>query len=261
LPHLAQRPLALVRCPNGWSKQCFFQKNADARTSAALERVKVRTSEGPASYMMANSEDALVALVQMGVLEIHPWGSTARSQGCPDRIIFDIDPGEDVEWEEVADAARAVSGLLEDIGLRAFLKTTGGKGLHVVAPVRPRLSWDEIKGFSKAIADLFERTLPDRFTANMAKVKRRGKIFIDYLRNGEGATAVSAYSTRARARAPVAVPLAWNELGKKDVRFDHFHVSNVPQRLERLEADPWDGFFDIRQSVTQAMMKKVGYKK
>ncbi len=261
LPHLAQRPLSLVRCPNGWSKQCFFQKNADERTSDALERVKVRTSEGPASYMMANSAEALTALVQMGVLEIHPWGSTARSQGCPDRIIFDIDPGDDVEWKEVADAARAVNGLLEDLGLRAFLKTTGGKGLHVVAPIQPRLPWDEIKGFSKAIAELFERTFPDRVTANMAKARRRGRIFIDYLRNSEGATAVSAYSTRARAGAPVAMPLAWKDLGKKDVRFGRFHIGNVPQRLERLKADPWEGFFDVRQSVTPAMMKKVSYKK
>jgi bifunctional non-homologous end joining protein LigD len=261
LPHLEQRPLSLVRCPNGWQKQCFFQKNADNSTSEALDRVKVRTSEGPASYMMANSAEALTALTQMGVLEIHPWGSTARKQGCPDRIIFDIDPGEDVEWGEVAEAARAVNGLLEELGLQSFLKTTGGKGLHVVVPILPRLPWDDIKGFSKAIADLFARTFPDRFTANMAKAKRRGKIFIDYLRNGEGATAVCAYSTRARERAPVAVPLAWKELGGRDVRFDHFHVGNVPQRLERLKSDPWDGFFDMRQSVTQAMVKKVGYKR
>jgi bifunctional non-homologous end joining protein LigD len=261
LPHLAQRPLSLVRCPNGWRKQCFFQKNADKSTSGALERVTVRTSEGPASYMMANSADALTALVQMGVLEIHPWGSTARSQGCPDRIIFDIDPGEGVEWPEVAQAAREVRTLLEGLGLQSFVKTTGGKGLHVVAPVQPRVGWDDVKGFSKAIADLFARTFPERFTSNMAKAKRGGKMFIDYLRNAEGATAVSAYSTRARANAPVAVPLAWKELGARDVRFDHFHIGNVPQRLARLKADPWEGFFDLRQSVTAKMMKEVGYKK
>ena len=261
LPHLAQRPLSLVRCPNGWAKQCFFQKNADRSSPESLERVTVRTSEGPASYMMANSADALTALVQMGVLEIHPWGSTARSQGCPDRIIFDIDPGEDVEWDEVARASREVRTLLEGLGLRSYVKTTGGKGLHVVVPVQPRVAWDEVKGFSKAIADLFARTFPERFTSNMAKARRRGKIFIDYLRNAEGATAVCAYSTRARANAPVATPLAWNELGGKDLRFHHFHIGNVPQRLERLKADPWDGFFEVRQSVTAKMMKEVGYGK
>jgi bifunctional non-homologous end joining protein LigD len=261
LPHLRGRPLSLLRCPNGWEKQCFFQKNAGASPPEALERVQVKTSEGPASYMMANSAEALTALVQMGVLEIHPWGSTARSQGCPDRLIFDIDPDEDLEWTAVADAARQVNALLGQIGLTGFLKTTGGKGLHVVVPIVPKLPWDDIKGFSKAIAELFAATFPDRFTANMAKARRRGRIFIDYLRNAEGATAVSAYSTRARARAPVAVPLAWKELNKRDLRFDHFHVGNVPARLERLAADPWDGFFELRQSVTPAMLKKVGYQK
>jgi bifunctional non-homologous end joining protein LigD len=211
--------------------------------------------------MMANSADALTALVQMGVLEIHPWGSTAKSQGCPDRIIFDIDPGEGVEWAEVAQSARDVRTLLEGLGLRSYLKTTGGKGLHVVAPLQPRVAWDEVKGFSKAIADLFARTFPDRFVSNMSKAKRRGKIFIDYLRNAEGATAVCAYSTRARENAPVAVPLAWKELGSEDVRFDHFHIGNVPQRLARLKSDPWEGFFEVRQSVTAKMMKEVGYKK
>jgi bifunctional non-homologous end joining protein LigD len=260
LPHLAQRPLSLVRCPNGWRRQCFFQKNADKSSPEALERVTVRTSGGPASYMMANSADALAALAQMGVLEIHPWGSTAKSQGCPDRIIFDIDPGEGVEWPEVAQAAREVRTLLEGLGLRSYLKTTGGKGLHVVVPVQPRVAWDEVKGFSKAIADLFARTFPDRYTSSMSKAKRRGKIFIDYLRNAEGATAVCAYSTRARENAPVAMPLGWKELGSEDVRFDHFHIGNVPQRLKRLKADPWKGFFELGQSVTAKMMREVGYK-
>jgi bifunctional non-homologous end joining protein LigD len=261
LPHLAQRPLALLRCPDGRGKQCFFQKNAGEGTSEALERVTVKTSDGPASYMMANSAEALAALVQMGVLEIHPWGSTARRQGHPDRIVFDIDPGEGVKWRQVADAAREVRELLESLGLRAFLKTTGGKGLHVVVPVLPRLGWDEVKGFSKAVAELFARTFPDRYIANMAKSKRRGKIFIDYLRNGEGATAVAAYSTRAREQAPVATPLAWPELTGKDVRYDHFNVKTVAARLARLKSDPWEGFFDVRQSITAAMMKKVGYRK
>jgi bifunctional non-homologous end joining protein LigD len=211
--------------------------------------------------MMANSAQALTALVQMGVLEIHPWGSTAKSQGCPDRIILDIDPGDDVTWPQVVRAAREVRTLLEGLGLRSFVKTTGGKGLHVVVPVQPRVAWDEVKGFSKAIADLFARTFPDRYTANMAKARRRGRIFIDYLRNSEGATAVCAYSTRARANAPVAVPLTWNELGKQDIRFDHFHIGNVAQRLQRLKADPWEGFFEARQSVTGKMMKEVGYRK
>jgi len=259
LPHLARRPLSLVRCPNGWRKQCFFQKNADDSVSEAIDRVTVQTSDGPALYMMANSTDALVALVQMGVLEIHPWGSTDRKLGCPDRIIFDIDPDDEVKWAEVADAARQVNALLDGIGLRGFLKTTGGKGLHVVVPIVASQPWERIKGFSKAVADLFASTFPRRFTSKMSKSRRRGKIFIDYLRNAEGATAISAYSTRAREHAPVAMPLSWEELDARDVRFDHFRVENVPPHLERRRADPWADFFKVRQSVTPAMMKKVGY--
>jgi bifunctional non-homologous end joining protein LigD len=259
LPHLARRPLSLVRCPNGWRKQCFFQKNADDSVSEAIDRVTVQTSDGPALYMMANSLDAVIALVQMGVLEIHPWGSTDRKLGCPDRIIFDIDPDDGVKWAEVAEAARQVNALLEGLGLRGFLKTTGGKGLHVVVPIAPTQAWERVKGFSKAVADLFSSTFPRRYTSKLSKSSRRGKMFIDYLRNAEGATAISAYSTRARARAPVATPLAWDELGAQDVRFDHFHVGNVPRRLEQLRADPWADFFKVRQPVTTAMMKKVGY--
>jgi bifunctional non-homologous end joining protein LigD len=259
LPHLARRPLSLVRCPNGWGKQCFFQKNADESVPEAIDRVTVRTSDGPALYMMANSLDAVVGLVQMGVLEIHPWGSTDRKLGCPDRIVFDIDPDDGVRWAEIADAARQVNALLESIGLRGFLKTTGGKGLHIVVPIAPSQPWERVKGFSKAVADLFSSTFPQRFTSKMSKSRRRGRMFIDYLRNAEGATAICAYSTRARARAPVAIPFAWDELGGKDLRFDHFHVGNVPRRLEGLRADPWADFFDLRQSLTAAMMKKVGY--
>lgn len=257
LPHLAARPLTLVRCPNGWSKHCFFQKNADAGVDEAIERVEVQTSDGPAQYMMANSKRALIALVQMGALELHPWGSRAGKLHFPDRIVLDLDPDDGVGWERVVEAVSLVRALLGELGLRSFLKTTGGKGLHVVLPIRPTLGWEPVKGFCKAIADLLARTFPDRFTAKASKATREGKIFIDYLRNSEGATAISAYSIRARANAPVATPLAWEEL-EKDVRFDHFNLRTLPRRLQRLQADPWAEFFSARQSVTQAMMRKAG---
>jgi bifunctional non-homologous end joining protein LigD len=259
LPQLEDRPLALVRCPNGWQKQCFFQKNAGESTSKTIDRVRVQTSDGPAQYMMANSRDALTALVQMGVLEIHPWGSTKPKLGHPDRIVFDIDPDDNVKWAQVAEGARQVNALLEELGLRGFLKTTGGKGLHVVVPVAPKLPWDDIKGFSKAIADLFASSFPGQFTAKAAKAGRRGKMFIDYLRNAEGSTAICAYSARARENAPVATPLDWDELGEQDIRYDHFNISNVPARLKKLKKDPWADIFRTRQTVTKAMMKKVGY--
>ncbi len=258
VPHLRQRPLSLVRCPNGWQKQCFYQKNADASIHQAIDRVEVQTSEGKAMYMMANSVSAVVALVQMGVLELHPWGSMSGKLGFADRIVFDFDPDEGLPWKSVVEAVQLIKTLLEKIGLRGFLKTTGGKGLHVVVPIEPTLRWDAVKGFSKAIAELFATTFPDRFTAKIAKSSRQGRILIDYLRNDEGSTAVAAFSTRARANAPVSVPIEWDELSK-DVRFDHFNVKTVPARLKRLKQDPWREFFKIRQTISQEMMTKVGY--
>jgi bifunctional non-homologous end joining protein LigD len=259
IPHVRQRPLTLLRCPNGWDKPCFYQKNAGRGIDEAIERVKVQTSDGPAVYMMADSVRALVALVQMGVLEIHPWGATANRLGFPDRIVFDLDPDDDLPWETLAQGVRLVRKLLDDIGLRAFLKTTGGKGLHVMVPIKPTRPWPVIKGFSKTIAELCAVTFPDRFTAKIAKAARRGKIFIDYLRNDEGSTAVAAYSIRARANAPVSTPVSWDEISK-EVRFDHFSVKTVPARLKRLKADPWDDFFETRQALGSGMMNKVGFR-
>ncbi len=179
--------------------------------------------------MMADSVPAIVALLQMGVLELHPWGSRARRLGFPDRIIFDLDPDDAVGWDELKQAALIVKTLLENIGLAPFLKTTGGKGLHVVVPIEPAVDWERVKGFTKAVAEFLERTFPDRFTSKLLKISRRGKIFIDYLRNSEGATAVAAYSTRARANAPVSTPVAWDELSR-DLRGDYFNAGNVPRR-------------------------------
>ena len=255
LPHLKNRPLSLVRCPDGWHKHCFYQKHVAKGVHKAVGHVRVPEGGGKATYMMANSLPAVVALVQMGVLELHPWGSTERKLGFPDRVIFDIDPDDDLPWSKVADAARLVNSLLEEIGLRGFLKTTGGKGLHVVAPVRPTQDWDTVKAFTKSVAELLAKTFPDRFTATMSKAARRGRIYIDYLRNAEGATSIVAYGVRARANAPVSVPIAWSELGE-DVRFDRFNVRNVPARLKRMKKDPWEEFFEVSQSVTAAMIRK-----
>jgi bifunctional non-homologous end joining protein LigD len=198
-----------------------------------------------------------VALVQMGVLEIHPWGSIAANLHKPDRIVFDFDPDDDLPWKNLVEAVRLIETLLGEIGLRGFLKTTGGKGLHVVVPIKPTQPWPVIKGFSKAIAELFAQTFPDRFTSKMAKATRHGKIFIDYLRNDEGSTAIAPYSLRARANAPVSTPIGWNELGK-EVRFDHFNVKTLLPRLKK--ADPWKDFFDVEQAIGAATMKKVGFK-
>jgi len=256
LPHLRNRPLTLVRCPNGWQKHCFYQKHVKEGVPEAVDRVVVPEGGGKATYMMANSLPAVVALVQLGVLEMHPWGASTPRLGFPDRLIFDLDPDDGLPWEKVAEAARLVRSLLEEIGLRGFLKTTGGKGLHVVAPVRPVQPWDEAKAFTKSVAELLARAFPDRFTSSMSKAARRGKIYLDYLRNAEGATAIAAYAIRARAHAPVSTPIHWEELGE-DVRFDHFNAGNVASRLGRRKKDPWADFFATSQAVTARMVKRL----
>ena len=258
LPHVARRPLSLVRCPDGWAKQCFYQKHADKSVNEAVARINVPEGDGTATYMGAGSAKALVALVQWGVLELHPWGSKEPRLDRPDRLIFDLDPDEGHGWEHLVTAVTLLKTLLEELGLRGFLKTTGGKGLHVVVPIRPTLSWEQAKGFTRAVADFLVRTFPDRFTATVSKARRKGKIFIDYLRNGEGATAIAPYAVRARNNAPVATPIHWEELAE-DVRFDHFNVRNVRERLAGPAADPWADFATTRQAITKTAAQRIGY--
>ena len=260
LPQVRGRPLSLVRCPNGWDKKCFYQKNADDSVHEAISRVSIRNSDGGSSnYMMAESVTALVALLQMGVLELHPWGSQSNALQAPNRLVFDLDPDENLPWDNLKQAVLVVRTLLQSVGLASFLKTTGGKGLHVVVPIEPTTSWEHAKGFTKAVAELLERTFPDRFTSKLLKISRGGRIFIDYLRNAEGSTAVAAYSLRAKENASVSTPIEWDELAK-DVRFAHFHARNVPKRLARLRTDPWKEIGDQEVPLTPALMAKVGYK-
>lgn len=256
LPHVKDRPLSLFRCPDGWKNQCFYQKHAAAGVHAAVSRVEVPEGEGTATYLAASSLQALVGLVQWGVIELHPWGSRMPRPERPDRLIFDFDPAEDVSWPELVSAVGELRALLEQLDLVGFLKTTGGKGLHVVVPIKPTLTWEQAKQFSKAIADLFARTFPERFIASVSKSRRKGRIFIDYLRNAEGATAIAPYGIRARTNAPVSTPISWKELAE-EVRFDFFNVRTVPERLRKLREDPWKEFMAIRQTVTAAMFKRV----
>ncbi|MGQ4274711.1 DNA ligase D [Terrihabitans sp. B22-R8] len=250
LPHMVGRPLSLVRCPSGSEKTCFFQKHAWAGLHGAIRQIPV---PGDDEKMLAIDDLAgLVSLVQAGVLEIHPWGATEQVSDKADRLIFDLDPGDDVAWEAVIAGAREVRERLTALGLESFVKTTGGKGLHVVVPLVADTPWTEVKAFTKAIAESMAGDSPDRYVSTMAKKIRTGRVFVDYLRNGQGATAVAAYSTRSRPGAPVATPLKWDELGP-EVRGNHFNVSNLPRRLENLEADPWEGFFEIEQSLQPAL--------
>src|SRR3569623_36528 len=245
LPHLAQRPLTLVRCPDGVGKECFYQKHANQTTGKEVARIDIPGAKKAETYMMANSLPGLISLVQMGVLELHTWGAHRGALDKPDRITFDLDPAPDLPWARVIEAAHLVKGLLEEIGLRSFVKTTGGKGLHVVVPLRAERPWDEVKAFSRAVAYHFAKTLPDRYTAKMTKRTRTGKIFIDYLRNGWEATAVAAYSTRARRGAPVSTPLAWKEMSE-ELRTDSYPVANIRERLAGLREDPWEEYLVLK---------------
>lgn len=251
LPHVALRPLTMVRCPEGY-RRCFYQKHIEENLPESFKRINVKERKASGRYVMIDSLPGLISLVQMGVLEIHTWGSRAEHVEMPDQLIFDLDPDSGLAWRRVVEAARLLRRRVAELGLEAFVKTTGGKGLHIVVPVAPEVDWEEAKEFTKNVAESIARNAPDRYLTNMSKTKRAGKIFIDYLRNGRGATAVAAYSTRARAGAPVSVPLRWEELDD-DIRGDHFTLRNVRQRLTRLRKDPWANFSNSRRSILAAI--------
>jgi bifunctional non-homologous end joining protein LigD len=248
LPHVVNRPLALVRCPSGAEKSCFFQKHSWAGLSDFILRDKVRSDDGAEEVLLVRDIKGIVALVQAGVLEIHPWGATIDKIERPDRLIFDFDPGEGTKWSDVIEGGRELRDRLKSLGLESFAKLSGGKGLHVVVPLTPKAGWDEVRNFARTLSEAMEADHGGRYLTKAAKSERAGKIFIDYLRNGRGATAVAAYSTRARVGAPVATPMAWDELSDA-VKPNHFTVENLPARLDALNKDPWTDFFKIKQSL------------
>jgi bifunctional non-homologous end joining protein LigD len=256
VPHLEGRPLTLVRCPDGQGKPCFYQKHLGKGAPEAIGHVDIAEDGETVAYPVIENLAGLIGLVQMNVIEIHPSGATAEKLDTPDRITFDLDPDEGLAWERVTEAAVDIREALLAIGVESFAKTTGGKGLHVVVPLQPRLGWDEVKAFTKWVADQFVAQSPDRFTANMAKRARRGRIYIDYLRNSRGATAIGAYSPRAREGATVSTPLFWEEV-EKSVRPEGFTVATVPQRLAALDKDPWADIGKLRQSISAAVRRRV----
>jgi len=257
LPHIADRPLTLVRCPEGKMKQCFYQKHVTVQFPESIQRVEIEEDSKTVAYGAIDSPAGLLSLVQMGVLEFHIWGSHVDDVEKPDYVVFDLDPDEGLPWKRVTEGATTLRMALDHLGLKSFLKTTGGKGLHVCVPLVRRAGWDEVKAFTKAVAEVVAAHAPQSYTTKLPKASRKGKIFIDYLRNGRGATSVCAYSTRARAGAPVSTPLFWEELDG-DVRADSFTVQNLSDRLDSLGGDPWADFSKIRQSITAAMKKSVG---
>jgi bifunctional non-homologous end joining protein LigD len=257
LPLLARRPLALVRCPAGSTQPCFFQQHPPEGLPSAVGRVPIEESGGEATHLYVDSLKGIVALVQLGVLEFHCWGSRIDALDRPDMLVLDLDPGRGVTWPRLLEGAWALKTRVEALGLRPFPKLTGGKGLHLVVPLAPERGWDDVKRLALAIAEAEARERPDRFTASMAKTKRDGRVFIDYLRNGRGATAIAAYSTRARAGAPVAVPVGWEELDPAS-RSDRYSVDTVRRRLAALKKDPWAGFEEARAAITDETMAAAG---
>ena len=253
-PFIIDRPLALLRCPEGVNGQTFFQKHAWKGLNAHIKLVPDPAKKHEEPLISIGDFDGLIALVQAAVLEIHPWGSTIAAWEQPDTIIMDLDPGEGVSWRDVIAASGEVRQRLEHAGLAAFVKTSGGKGLHVVSPIKPGADWNAVKSFTKDIADSMASDSPQRYVSTITKSKRHGKILVDYLRNQRGMTAVAAYSTRARPGAPVSMPLAWTELSD-DVGPGYFNVSNAPTRMNALNAAPWEGYREAAAPIPQKLRK------
>jgi bifunctional non-homologous end joining protein LigD len=242
-PYVVNRPLALLRCPEGIDgHQRFFQKHAWKGVSVHIEEIIDPKDKSGVKLLRIRDFDGLTALVQSAALEIHPWGTTTDRWETPDMLTMDLDPAEDVPWHAVIAAARELKQRLEGDGLAAFVKTSGGKGLHVVVPLKPKAGWAKVKSYAKAMADQMSKDQPDKYLATATKAERQGRIFIDYLRNGRGNTAVAAYSTRARPGAAVSMPLGWDELCD-DVGPAHFTVHNAWAHLAALATDPWETFF------------------
>lgn len=254
LEHVARRPLSLVRCPTGSSGECFFQRHATKGFPASIHEIVDPQSKR--AYVWIDSLEGLIALVQMGVLELHPWGARIDALERPDRVVLDLDPDPTVAWDEVVETAFVVKDALDGLDLESFVKTTGGKGLHVTLPLARRNSWDDVKRFASGIASTLARAAPDRYVAKASKVARRGRIFVDWLRNARTATAVAPYSTRAKPALPIATPISWRELKSLRSPAD-FIASRMASVLAQEHADPWKGFFAVRQSISASALRSV----
>lgn len=249
LPELIGRPLSILRCPGGADASCFFQKHDAGTLGAHVRSVRLQEKQGGRElYLYIDDEAGLLELVQMNALEFHPWGAYVDAPDRSDRLIFDLDPAADVAWTVVVGAAREVRRRLREAGLQSFVRLSGGKGLHVVAPIRRGPDWDEVKVFCEGLADSMAEQDPATYVASAAKAKRNGRIFIDWLRNTRGATSVASWSLRARRGAPVAVPLRWEDLART-TGGAMYDLAAARRRAARLRRDPWSGFDHLDQSL------------
>jgi bifunctional non-homologous end joining protein LigD len=260
LPHVADRPLSVLRCPDGIGKQKFFQKHINAGLPNGVHTVSVPNKKTGKNeeFLTINSAEGLLGMAQLAVLEIHPWGSKNEAVDKPDRIIFDLDPDEAVRWRTLADAALELRSLLKQFNLASYVKSTGGKGLHVVVAIEPEYEWPVIKQLSHAVVLRLEKRNPGLYTTNMSKAVRPNRIYLDYLRNDRESTAIATFSTRARPGVPVAVPLDWKEL-QAPVR-SLFHVSDFSEWQKRLQRNPWKGMLEAPHRLTAEMLGMFGTK-
>lgn len=256
LPHLKGRPCSLVRGPTGVGGELFFQKHLESLQITGIRELDAALWPGHAPLLEVATAKALVAAAQMNVIEFHTWNARVRSIDRPDRVVFDLDPGEGERWERVQEAATLLRGLLQELGLQSWLKTSGGKGLHVVVPLRPRDDWDTVKTFAQAVVQHLARVIPQRFSAKMGAAHRVGRIFVDYLRNNHGATTASAYSARSRPGLGVSMPIAWDDLAALK-RSDQWSVRTAREHLSFQSAEPWSDYWGCRQTLT-AGFKALG---
>jgi bifunctional non-homologous end joining protein LigD len=252
LPGVVNRPTSVIRCPEGTQKTCFFQKHAiTGLTHVGKKKLKEESGDSGV-YIYPKDASSVIELAQFGAIEFHPWGSDINHPNRATRVVFDLDPAPGIAWKHLIEAALLTRNLLAQLKLKSFVRTTGGKGLHVVVPLNPGCTWFDVKAFAGAFALSMANAHPTEFIATASKSKRHGKIFVDYLRNSRGATSVASYSVRARPGAPIAVPLRWEELAKLK-RGDAFDIDSCRKRLSRLRKDPWQGFDTIEQSIEDVM--------
>jgi bifunctional non-homologous end joining protein LigD len=254
MPHVIGRPLTLVHCPAGVAAPCIYLKHAKVWGPNALRRVRIQEKTKIGEYVVADSLAAVVSLAQMGIVEIHTWNSTVDDIERPNRIVWDLDPGPDVTWTQVVNAGGLVRDVLKTLGLTSWVKTTGGRGLHVVAPITPARTVAACLEFSRRVSEAIARTNPQRYTTKFAKLGRERKILIDYLRNNRTNTSVCAFSPRARAGATVSMPLGWGELHEAPERWT---LTTVPKRLQRRRRDPWEQYWTTAQELSDASVAAV----
>jgi bifunctional non-homologous end joining protein LigD len=245
IPHYRNRPLSILRNTHGTSP--FFQKHFLEKEGAGLRIVQIENADKDPDFVVCDSTEGLLHLAQLGAVELHSWGSVMPKPMHADRLTLDLDPGAELPYPPLRDAALAIRKLMQEHGLESWVKTTGGKGLHVVVPLtKPLPDWERAKEFARSVTLYMERLAPTMFTSKTGEKNRKNKIFVDYLRNGFGATAVAAFSPRWRKGVGVSTPVSWDEIDD-DVRGDHFNIRNVPTRIAKQRKDPWTGYWKAAQ--------------